>query len=112
MPAAGFPALPDGSLDLDNAGAITSTFSGLPLTAAGKVAVATEGVPVPAKAHNGFQFDAADRLCVTLVGPVVSVHNGFAFDVAGRLCVRATAGTYTHNGASFDVSRLVFATGA
>jgi hypothetical protein len=53
----GFPTLPDGSLDLDGVSAIASTINGLPVTGAGKIAVAVEGAP--ATVHNGLSFDAA-----------------------------------------------------
>jgi len=105
----GFPALADDSLDLDSVGAVASTYCGLPLTAAGKVAVATEGAVDASKAHNGFQFTAAGRLCVSLANAVATIHNGFGFDSAGRLCV-TTGAAPTRHGALYDANRKVKAT--
>lgn len=108
MPLSGFPSLVDGSVDFDSAGAIASTYNGLPLTAAGKVAVAVEGVPV-GDPHNGFLFDVAGRLCVTLANPVVTIHNGFGFGPLGRLCIAAAGGVGQH-GANFDATGKLIAT--
>lgn len=108
-PLSGFPSLADGSLDFDGAGAIVSVYNGLPLTAAGKVAVAVEGVPV-GDPHNGFFFTAAGRLCVTLAQAVTTIHNGLPFGPVGRLCIVAPGAGVLQHGANFDAAGKVLAT--
>lgn len=109
VPLSGFPSLADGSVDFDSSGAIVAVYNGLPLTAAGKVAVAVEGTPV-GNPHNGFLFDATGRLCVTQANPVVTVHNGLGFGSAGRLCV-TTVGPFIQHGGLFDATGKLRASG-
>lgn len=107
-PLSGFPSLADGSLDLDGTTAIASVYNGLPLTAAGKVAVAVEGAPA-GDPHNGFLFTAAGRLCVSSANAVAVIHNGFGYDAAGRLCIAAAGGIGQHS-ANFDATGKAIAT--